>query len=272
MRKYFYILFLTACSLMSYGQQSMSDSLQNNSTQSDSTQNNGQDPNYLVADADQDSVQKFHVRASIDGMASTGNIERVLLQFTSNFDWKPVRGLKLSSSPSFVYGQQNKLLYEREFFTDFRATIAYQKPFYGLILASWERSNLRQINNRWVQAAGVGYKLIQRKQAFLSITNLILHESTDYLERTDLDLWRNSTRLLGEFALSNKVVTRMAFLYQPSISQKNNIRWSGTFSIQYQLNKSLSFRTKFENTYESYVVSDRKNNDFRWTMGIAYEL
>ncbi len=272
MRKYLCALLLAACCLTSYGQQSENDSLQNNNAQSDSTQSDDQDPDFLVADTDQDSAHKFRVRASLDGMASTGNIERVLLQFASGFDWKTARFLKLSSSPSFVYGQQNKLLYERELFADLRATIGYQKPFYGLALVSWERSNLRQINNRWVQAAGVGYKVIQRKQAFLSITNLILHETTDYLERTDIDLWRNSTRLLGEFVLGSKVVSRMVVMYQPSISQKNNVRWSGTFSVQYQLNKSLSLRTKFENTYESYVVSDRQNNDFRWTMGIAYEL
>jgi len=60
-------------------------------------------------------------------------------------------------------------------------------------------------------------------------------------------------------------------MYQPSISEKNNVRWSATLSIQYRVGKGVSFRTKFDNINESYVVAGRKNNDFRWTVGFAFE-
>ncbi len=152
-----------------------------------------------------------------------------------------------------------------------RVTLGYSSAFYGLAFGSWERSNLRQINNRWVVAAGLGYKLVQRERAYISVTNLLLHETTDFLERTDLSLWRNSTRILGEFAPVDKLKIYAACMYQPSISEKNNVRWSATLSIQYRVGKGVSFRTKFDNINESYVVAGRKNNDFRWTVGFAFE-
>ena len=265
--RYFLILGFTCLFFNpSFAQNPEPDSLQ-----TDATNNDEQDPDYAVADSEQDSLQRFHARFSADGTASTGNIERVLLQVNTAFDWKPSRFLKLSSSPSYVYGQQNKLLNEREFFGDFRATFAHQKRFYGLAFASWERSNLRQIINRWIQAAGVGFKIIQKPKTYVAITNVLLHESTDFMERGDVDLFRNSTRFSGEFALNNRLALASVLYLQPAITQKNNFRWSATLSLSYRLNKSISLRTKVENSYESLVVTGRQNNDFRWTMGLTAE-
>ena len=248
-------------------QESQPDSLARNEQGS----SNDQDPNYAqVADADQDSIQRFHVRISADGMASKGNIERVLLQVNLNFDWKPSSFFKLSSSPSYVYGRQAALLNERELFGDLRATLAHQRRVYGLVFTSWEQSNLRQIVSRWVQAAGVGFKIIQKPKTYVSITNVILHESTNFTERTDVDLYRNSTRLTGEFALDSRLTLASVVYFQPALTQKN-LRWAGTMSLNYRLNRAISLRTKFENSYESLVVAGRQNNDFRWTMGLIAE-
>jgi hypothetical protein len=250
--------------------QSEPDTLQTNSSDAQAEE---EDPNYAVADVEQDSIQNFHYRFNTEGIASTGNVERLLLQFSTAFDWKPNQQFKLSSSPSFVYGKQGGLLTERELFSDIRGSFWHQKTVYGLAFVSWDRSNLRHIVNRWSQAAGVGVKLIQKKKAYFSVTNLILHESTDYIERNDIDVWRNSTRLFGEFApdkLGKFTITSVLFL-QPAISVRNNFRWSGTLVMAYKMRQNISLRTKFEDAYESYVVPGRKSNDFRWTIGLSFE-
>ncbi len=269
--RYTIFFFFVFCQCL-LAQEMRSDSLQNNnSALDDSTANNELDPDYLVANADQDSIQKIHFRAAFDGMASTGNIERVLLQFGTNFDWKPSKFLKISSSPSYIYGQQAGVLYEREMMGDLRLTFGYNKPLHGLAFGSWERSNLRQINNRWIQAVGFGYRLIRRQRSYVAISNVIIHENTDFLERTDLDLFRNSTRIIGEFAPTNQMRILTVLLYQPSISQKDNLRWSGSLTVEYKLRKGLNIRTKYDQIYESYVIVGRKNTDSRWTMGLVFE-
>jgi hypothetical protein len=253
--------------------QSTPDTLQVNTSETSSEQDE-EDPAYPeVAESEQDSTQRFFFRFNADGTASTGNVERVLLQLSSALDWKPSRQFKLSSSPSFIYGTQNKVLAEREFFADIRGSFWHQKQVYGLAFLAWDRSNLRHILNRWTQAAGIGVKIIQQKRAYFSLTNLLLHEVSDFMERADIDVWRNSTRLLGEFAPDKNgkfTITGIVFI-QPAITIRNNFRWNGSLAFAYKMNNNLSLRTKFENAYESYVVPGRKSNDFRWTIGLSFQ-
>lgn len=268
-----YYLFFTFFVLLPFISYSQTDTLQIPTpiSENDDTTGQGeeQDPDFVVAESEQELDQKLHVRFTADGTASTGNIERLLLQTGANFDWKASKVFKFSSSPSFTYGQQSGLLNEREFFADVRLAVFYQRRMYGLAFSSWERSNLRQIKDRWVQAAGIAWKLIEQNKAYLSISNVILHETTDFFLRTDIDLWRNSTRIFGEYAVGkNKFTISHAVLLQPSITHSNNFRWSGTLSFNYRVSKYFSLRNKFENTYESVVVEGRKNSDFRWTLGL----
>lgn len=252
--------------------QSVPDTLQTAPTDT-TTQTDDEEPDYPVAEAEQDSTQQFFLRFSADGTASTGNAERLLLQLTSTLDWKPTSQFKLSSSPSFIYGKQAKILAEREFSADIRGSFWHQKKVYGLGFVSWDKSNLRHILNRWTQAVGIGVKLIQQKKAYFSVTNLILHEVTDFSERTDLDVWRNSTRFLGEFAPGKAgkfTITSIVFL-QPAISVRHNFRWNGALTLAYKMSAHLSLRTKFENAYESFVAPGRQRNDLRWTIGLSLE-
>ncbi|RYU95595.1 DUF481 domain-containing protein [Emticicia agri] len=221
-----------------------------------------------------DSPAKFKFRLSADGTYTSGNINRAFMQLASGIDWNLSKVLKFSSSPSFIYGQQNKLLNEREIFADFRTTVLPENRFYYLAFGSFERSNLRKIGNRLIAAGGVGYKLIDKGVYYLSITNVLLYEWTDFINNTDLpdkNLWRNSTRFFGEYTLNEgKLYISHILFLQPAITEKN-FRWNGNLSVRYQITKRTGIRSTIENSYESVVVSGRKNNDFRWTFGVVFE-
>jgi len=206
-----------------------------------------------------------------DGTITAGNVNRELLQLASSFDYTLSNYFKLSANPSFVYGKQAGLLAERELFSDLRATYRPERTLYYLTFGSFERSNLRQINRRWTIAGGAGYKLVQSKRAYLSVTNVILQEFTDFYELDDINVVRNSTRLFGEYSFADNrwTVTHTA-LYQPAIGQYN-IRWNATVSVQVKLNAVISLRTTLANAYESLVVPGRQNNDLRFTIGLTYE-
>ena len=173
-----------------------------------------------------------------------------------------------------MYGQQNKILSEREFFFDLRTTLRYKSKVYYLAFTSFEKSNLRLIHDRFIGAGGVGIQLIQRKNAYLSVTNVILYEWTDFIvnnEFPDKNLWRNSTRILGEYKLDGeKLFVSHTVLIQPSFTQKN-FRWNGNLTVRYQITKRTGIRSTIENSYESVVVEGRKNNDFRLTFGVVFE-
>ncbi|GAB3503071.1 hypothetical protein GCM10027341_31670 [Spirosoma knui] len=210
-------------------------------------------------------------RFGADGTITSGNVNRTLLQLTGSVDYQLSNYFKLSSSPSFVYGRQNNLLAEREWFGDFRTTYRHEKRLYYLAFGSFERSNLRQINRRWTVAGGLGYKVVNQKRAYLSITNVLLQEFTDFMELSDINIFRNSTRLFGEYSFGGDrfTVTHTAF-YQPAIGQYN-IRWNASLSLQVKLTSATSLRSTLANAYESLVVPGRKNNDLRFTVGLVYE-
>ena len=218
----------------------------------------------------------YRLRLTADGTFTSGNVNRSLLQLVSAFDVDVSKVAKLSTTPSFVFGRQNGLLAEREYFGDARLTLFHDNRLYYLAFGSYERSNLRQILNRYTAAAGIGYKLLARKRVYMSITNVLLREYTDFVELSDVNIWRNSARLFGEYTFDKDrwSVSHIVF-YQPALSrqegQPRNVRWNGSVSIQYKFSTYLSFRTTLANSYESIVVPGRVNNDLRLTLGMTYE-
>lgn len=217
---------------------------------------------------------KFRYRIAADGTYTSGNVNRALIQFSSALDFNNSKIIKFSSSPSYIYGQQNKVLAEKELFVDIRTSILHERKFYYLAFTSFEKSNLRKINNRFIGAAGVGLKLVQKSHAYISVTNVLLYEKTDFVineKFPDRNLWRNSSRIFGEYTFHDSKLSLSHTLFlQPSITEKN-FRWNGNLILKYQLSKTISLRSLVENSYESIVVPGRQNNDFRWTFGIAYE-
>lgn len=271
------LTFFTCFSIKIYAQETPSDTLQpvNNSTMpTDSTSEEEGDEEAEAEEVPDVQFTKIRYRMTADGTYTSGNVSRALMQFTSNFDWNISKIMKVSSSPSYVYGQQNKTLAEREVFLDLRSSILYEKTLYYLAFTSFERSNLRKINNRFIGAAGIGLKLIQQKTAYLSVTNVLLYEKTDFVVNEkfpDRNLWRNSTRFFGEYTFDKGKMTLSHILFiQPSITEKN-FRWNGNLILKYQVSKNVGFRSTIENSYESIVVPGRQNNDLRWTFGVVLE-
>ena len=216
-------------------------------------------------------VTIFRYRFTADGTVTAGNVNRTLLQLTSALDYQLSNYFKLSSNPSFVYGKQAGILAEREWFGDFRTTYRPEKRLYYLAFGSYERSNLRQINHRWTVAGGVGYKLLNHKRAYISITDVFMQEYTDFIELDDINIFRNSARLYGEYTFDKDrfTITHTAF-YQPALGQYN-VRWNASLSIQLKLTQVVSLRSTVANAYESLIVPGRQHNDFRFTMGLVYE-
>ncbi len=213
----------------------------------------------------------FRYRFAADGTITSGNINRALVQLASAFDYRVSKAFTFSSNPSFVYGRQNGILAEREWFGDFRATLFPERRFYYLGFGAFERSNLRKINRRWTVAGGVGYKLLNHKRAYISVTNVILQEFTDFAELNDINIIRNSTRLYGEYTFGSDryTITHTAF-YQPALD-RSNLRWNATLSLSIKLSTLISLRSTLANAYESLVVPGRQNNDLRFTAGLVYE-
>ncbi|WP_051296056.1 DUF481 domain-containing protein [Eisenibacter elegans] len=206
------------------------------------------------------------------GLATAGNIERILVETGLSLSYeRPGSVFSFDMSPRYVYGSQAGVLAERDYSTDLNVGIFHERRFYGIAFGFGEVSNLRKIKLRYLAGAGLAWRIIKTNNYKFSISNAIMYETTDFdsPEREDISVWRNSTRIKGEYRFfSNKLIFRHIAFLQPALD-KDNFRWNGIASLELPLSAYFAIQTAIENSFESVVVEGRKNNDTRWTIGFT---
>jgi hypothetical protein len=212
----------------------------------------------------------FLYRVATDAIFSSGNVNRELLVLASSWSYTQ-KLFSLEMNPRYAYGKQNGNVAERDFFSDFNFDVFHHQAVYGFGLGILEVSNLRAIDLRWLGGVGIGFHILRKPKASLSITNALIYESTDFRTNQDILTFRNSMRLKGKYTLfHNRLKISHLVFVQPSVQNLENIRWSANLGIEIPLHRLLSLRTVFSNSYESIVAENRRRNDFAWTVGLAF--
>jgi hypothetical protein len=203
-----------------------------------------------------------------DGNFTQGNVNRSLMVLRAEVTLEgPV--LSFATNPRFSYGKQNRVLAERDTYVDLFVDVFKKRKTYVFGLGTVEISHLRGIKLRQLAGAGVGYRLLQSDQHTLTLTNAIIHESTDFKERPTLVTQRNSFRVKGRHLfLSQRMMFSHITFVQPSLRDFSNMRWNTLLSLELPLNRWVSIRTSFANTYESEVEASRKHHDSNLTFGV----
>jgi hypothetical protein len=204
-----------------------------------------------------------------DGNFTRGNVNRSLMVLRAEVIFSgPV--INIATNPRFTYGKQNGVLAERDSYLDLFVDIFKKRKTYVFGLGVLETSNLRRIDLRQMAGAGIGYRVIKTKNNDLSLTNAILYESTNFREIATVSTIRNSFRVKGKHAvMQDKIRFNHLTFIQPALNDISNLRWNTILSVELPLNKWVTLRTSFENSYESVVESTRKRNDSRVTFGIS---
>ena len=217
------------------------------------------------------SVSRFNYQAYLNGNLSLGNVNRVLIQLGTKTTYKLDEIFKFNLNPYFAYGEQNRVVAERELFTDFSTNVWHNKRWYLLGFGSAEASNLRKIESRYLAGAGVGFKIVEVKdKAFISITNVLLCESTNFRDKEAFLMVRNSSRVVGDYKFAkNKLTLHHELLVQPAINQ-SNLRMNGSVSLGVSIIKNLQISLNFRTSYESFILVTTKNWDFNWSFGLKY--
>lgn len=204
-----------------------------------------------------------------DGNFTRGNVNRSLMVLRAELIFSgPL--INIASNPRFTYGKQSGILAERDSYVDLFVDIFKKSRTYVFGLGVLENSNLRRIDLREMAGAGVGYRLLKTKTNDLSLTNAILYESTNFIERNTVTTIRNSFRVKGKHSLiQDKIRFNHITFIQPALNDISNLRWNTIMSVELPLNKWVTLRTSFENSFESVVEASRKRNDSRITFGVS---
>ena len=214
-------------------------------------------------------VDSLSYRFMGEGNFSRGNINRSLMVLRAEITLLGP-AISVATHPRFTYGNQNKVLAERDFFADLFIDVFKKRRLYAFGLATVEKSNLRKIDWRQLAGAGIGLRLLQTSSHDLTLTNALIHESTNFRERPTLTTQRNSSRLKGRHTfLQDKVRLNHVTYVQPALADFSNMRWNTLISLELPINRWVALRTSFENSYESVVEAGRKRNDTKLTFGVS---
>jgi hypothetical protein len=211
----------------------------------------------------------FRYRVIADGHYMNGNLQRWysntrLTLTTANSI------LALTLAPSLMYGQAGKVVYEREVLVASTAQLFPEDQFFGHAIVAYDVSKRNKIESRWQTGAGMGMNLLRFSEHSVSVSHAFIYENTYFNVVEGNRTWRSSLRLKGSHQFFERAVILIHETYfQPSLQERDDIRWRATVSLEFPITKALSFRTTLDNIHESVVLTGRKQDDLRWTFGVS---
>jgi putative salt-induced outer membrane protein YdiY len=226
---------------------------------------------------EREKLPNWYYSVSLDGTASSGNVNRQLLNFKTTLNYENPKSIfGFFTSPRFQYGTNSDILQEREINLDINSTLFYsQHDVYGLLFGAFEQSNLRKISSRFNIGVGIGWRIFggrnSSKARFkLSVSNALVREITDFIVKQDRNIYRNSTRFKLKYdIIPNKFSIQSVVFLQPSLID-DYYRWNSSTQLSYSVGKYISILASFENTYENFNTSGIQNAQTNTTIGLIY--
>lgn len=211
---------------------------------------------------------------------NAGNISRLLISSVNRLQYRNSdKTYKMNLDATYVYGEKSLVLAENDLMINFNHSFWYERKFYGILFSTYEFSNLRGINNRYVGGAGFGWQIVNispekaKNMAvlpYISLTNAIIYEETEFLKREGFKVWRNSSRFLANFNFfNNRFICNNTIFIQPSLSNQN-LRANWTNLLRFPVYRGLSFQITTDYSYESIVLTGRQNADWRVLFGFSF--
>lgn len=226
---------------------------------------------------EREKLPNWFYSVSLDGTASSGNVNRQLLNFKTTLNYENPKSIfGFFTSPRFQYGTNSDVLQEREIGLDINSTLFYsQHDVYGLLFGAFEQSNIRKISSRFNIGIGIGWKIFggrkSPKSRFkLSISNALVREITDFISKQDRNIYRNSTRIKLKYdIIPDKFSIQSVVFLQPSLIDEY-YRWNSSTQLSYKVGKHISILASFENTYENFNTIGIQNAQTNTTIGLTY--
>ncbi|UOQ52186.1 DUF481 domain-containing protein [Hymenobacter cellulosivorans] len=224
---------------------------------------------FLPATAQKADTTIIRYSGQLAGQYSAGGVNRTL--FSTSHSATLLRGLHFGApvTGSFLFGKQEKLLREREWM--FNATPYYWKGrfrFYGI--GSYERSNLRGINNRFQLGLGPGWAFYADSLGReVAVSNLFIREATYFQGGTERLVSRSSTRL--KIVYSYRVFSlNSTTLYQPNLQNAADYRATQLTTLALRFSPRFAITSTYTYTFESRVLEGKPTDNTNVTVGVAF--
>ncbi len=227
---------------------------------------------FITADVFAQFNDSTHYRFRFLGTGSLNKTEAAhayLLNTGVNYDISQPK-IAFNSSANYIYGQQNKLLTNNDFFTSANLDFGKGKSaLYEWALANYQSSYSLKINYKVQAGGGVGFTILDSPKMQLSISDGFLYEANNLVDASlGQDVYstvRNSLRVKYKFVIKDIVSFNGTNFVQPSIISINDyiLNLNNTVSVKLRqwlsLTASLNYnrinRTKRENLLTTFGIS-----------------
>ena len=207
-------------------------------------------------------------------VTSTGSINKTndgrsyLLNNGLNFGIKK-KDVVLSATNTFVYGNQNNTLTNRDFSSSLFFNLYKTLPrFYYWGLLNYNTSYSLKINNQILGGVGVAYSIIDNKDAYINFSDGVLYDKSSLLGGSlDYSTYRNSFRVNYHFAITQIITLDGSNFLQSSFKNGNDYIIKSTNTISFKLNKWINLTSSLN--YNRMNITSRENLLF--TYGLSFD-
>jgi hypothetical protein len=203
---------------------------------------------------------KYNIQAT--GIYNQGNNNNIVVNSNNSLVLEKTK-IRNSTIYNYNYGIQTDVTNQNEHFFNNAFSYKFNKKFNVVTLIEAERSFMRLIDIRGLYGIGCGYQITK----WLSISDLFSIDKTNYNDGSTLLVGRNSLRIKVNWT-KNKFNFNTETYIQPDMESKY-FRFRTNTNISYKLHKSVSLVISSQDSYEQFVVNNRKNNDFNLSIGIS---
>lgn len=237
-------------------------------------------PILLSAQINESDSLKVKASLSLTGLWQSGNVETLIFRGRADFSLKLFKKWVYKNTNSYVYQEFGKEKADTDFLSLNFLYFNPERRLYPQILGFLSTNFRREIDRRYLIGAGATYQIIQHKQHWLKASLTFEYEETDFkrsfFNKTkfngdkSINTFRSTIWLNGKYELfKNKILIKHESYFQPSLSQNENFRWQGDFSLEFPIWKYLNLKINYIHTFESVVIESQKEEDRFLTFGFT---
>lgn len=181
------------------------------------------------------------------------------------------KNFAFNANNSWLYGEQQRKLTNNDFNSLIDFSVYRNKSrFYYWGLGNYTTNFSLKINNQYQIGSGAAYNILDKKNAYLNVSNGILYEYSS-LKVTDstndiYNTYRNSFRLSLRLTFHEFLSLNATGFYQQSFNAADDYILKSTTGMNIKLVKWLSLTTTF--TYNRVNRTNRENLLFNYGLSV----
>jgi hypothetical protein len=182
------------------------------------------------------------------------------------------KSISMNFNNTYIYGKQNRQLSNDDITSSFDINLYKTFPHFNYWgLATFNKSYSLKVNQQWLAGLGVAYSIIDRKTAYLNLSDGLLIDHSDLVLEDGMqekyETLRNSFRINYNFVINDLIIFNGSNFIQNSLSNRNDFIIKSTNRLGFKLNKWLNLNSQLD--YNRVNRNSREN--LLLSYGLSFE-